>query len=191
MLRQNINRRLIAKLTVFHIVVIAAANYGVQFTQTLWGYTFTWGMFIFPLVVLATDCTVRLSNKDNARVIVSLAYIPAILISVGLADWRIGLASGTAYLVGQFVDITVFQRIRERMTQWWVAPLVSTFFANIVDTYVFFAAAFHRSADPFLAENWIEIATIDLIFKILISIILFLPAYGILLNYLQKRLMTR
>ena len=190
MLLQNINRGLIAKLTVFHIVVIAAANYGVQFTQTLWGYTFTWGMFIFPLVVLATDCTVRLSNKDNARVIVSLAYIPAILISVGLADWRIGLASGTAYLVGQFVDITVFQRIRERMAQWWVAPLVSTFFANIVDTYVFFAAAFYQSADAFLAENWIEIATVDLIFKILISIILFLPAYGILLNYLQKRLAT-
>lgn len=184
---KNIDRGLVIKLAIFHIVVIALANYTVQFTGTFAGYHFTYAMFIFPLVILATDLTVRMSNKENARVIVGLAYIPAILISAWLADWRIGLASGTAYLVGQLLDITVFQKIREKTTAWWPAPLISTFFANIIDTYTFFSVAFHNSVDEFMAANWFEVATVDLCFKIIVSILLFLPAYGVLLNHFGKR----
>ena len=72
---KNIDRGLVIKLAVFHIIVIALANYVVQFTGTFAGYHFTYAMFVFPLVILATDLTVRLSNKENARVIVGLAYI--------------------------------------------------------------------------------------------------------------------
>ncbi len=184
---RNTDPGLVAKLAVFHILVIALANYTVQFPASLLGHHFTYAMFVFPLVILTTDLTVRLSNQKTARTIVGLAYIPAILVSAWLADWRIGLASGTAYLVGQLLDITVFQRIRERTTAWWPAPLVSTFFANILDTYTFFAVAFHRSADAFMAGHWLEIAHADLVFKIVVSIALFLPAYGLLLNALKKR----
>lgn len=184
---KNIDRGLVTKLALFHIVIIALANYTVQFTGTFIGYHYTYAMFVFPLVILATDLTVRISNKENARVIVGLAYIPAILISAWLADWRIGIASGTAYLVGQLIDVTVFQRIREKTSAWWPAPLISTFVANIIDTYTFFSVAFHNSANDFMAANWFEVATVDLCFKILVSIILFLPAYGLLLNFLGKR----
>ena len=183
---QNVDKSLVAKLALFHIVVIALANYTVQFTGTFLDYHFTWAMFIFPLVILATDLTVRLSNKENARVIVGLAYIPAILISAWLADWRIGIASGTAYLVGQLLDITVFQRIRESTTAWWPAQLISTLCANVIDTYTFFSVAFHRSSDEFMAANWFEVATVDLCFKIIVSIALFLPAYGALLSLLTR-----
>lgn len=150
-------------------------------------YHFTYAMFVFPLVILATDLTVRLSNKYNARIIVNIAYVPAILISAWLADWRIGIASGTAYLVGQLLDITVFQKVRERIDLWWPAPLLSTFFANIIDTYTFFSVAFHQSANEFMAANWFEVATVDLCFKIVVSIALFLPTYGFLLNYLVRK----
>ena len=183
----DINRRLIIRLVLFHIVIIALSNYMVQFTGAFMGYTFTWAMFVFPVVILATDLTVRLSNQHNARIVVGLAYIPAILISAWLADWRIGMASGTAYLVGQILDITVFQKIREKARAWWPAPLISTLVANIIDTYTFFAVAFYRSVDEFMAVNWFEVATVDLCFKIAVSVVLFLPAYGALLNHLQAR----
>lgn len=187
---KNINKNLVISLALFHVAIIALANYAVQFSATFMGYPFTWAMFVFPLVILATDMTVRLSNKFNARVIVGIAYIPAILISVWLADWRIGVASGTAYLVGQLLDITIFQRVRERVKSWWPAPLLSTFFANIIDTYIFFFAAFYQSADEFMAANWVEVATVDLSFKVVVSIVLFLPAYGILLNFLTRKRAT-
>ena len=184
---QDINTSLVVRIALFHIAIIALANYTVQFTGIFMGYHFTWAMFVFPLVILATDLTVRLSNQSNARIIVGIAYVPAILISAWLADWRIGLASGTAYLVGQLLDIAVFQRVRERTRLWWPAPLFSTFFANIIDTYTFFFVAFFQSDDDFMAANWVEIATVDLGFKIVVSILLFLPAYGLLLNFLQNR----
>ena len=168
------------------MLIIAVANYTVQFTSSIFGYNYTYAMFVFPIVILATDLTVRLSNQQNARYIVSIAYLPAILISVWLADWRIGVASGTAYLVGQLLDIFVFQRIRENTAAWWPAPLISTVVANVLDTYTFFSVAFYNSADKFMRENWIEVATVDLCFKILVCILLFLPAYGLLLNFLQK-----
>ena len=183
----DINRSLIIRLVLFHVVIIALSNYTVQFTGTFMGYTFTWAMFVFPAVILATDLTVRLSNKYNARIVVGLAYVPAIIISALMADWRIGMASGTAYLVGQLLDITVFQKIRERAKTWWPAPLISTLIANVIDTYTFFGVAFHRSADEFMAVNWLEVATVDLCFKIVVSVVLFLPAYGVLLDYLNKR----
>jgi len=184
----TLNPRLIGALALLHIAVIAVANYAVQFTGSLAGYDFTWGMFIFPLVILATDLTVRLSNRHNARRIVAAAYLPAIAISVYLADWRIGVASGTAYLAGQWLDIAVFQKIRERMDAWWAAPLISTLLANILDTFTFYSVAFHRSPDPFMAAHWMELAAVDLAFKTGVSVVVFLPAYGILLNCLQARL---
>lgn len=182
---------LILKLALLHMLIIAAANYTVQFTDTFLGYTYSYGMFVFPAAILATDLTVRLSGQHNARMIVAIAFVPAILISAWLADWRIGLASGTAYLVGQLLDIFVFQRIRERSRAWWPAPLVSTFAANVIDTYSFYFTAFYNSKDEFMAANWPEIATVDLSFKIVVCIVLFLPAYGLILSRLQARLLQR
>ena len=186
----RINTQLVCQLALLHIAIIALANYAVQFTGAVAGVDFTWGMFVFPLVILATDLTVRLSNQHNARRIVAIAYVPAIAISVALAGWRIGIASGTAYLLGQLLDITLFQKIRNHTTQWWPAPMLSTLFANILDTYVFYALAFYHSADAFMAANWVELASVDLGFKVVVSILVFLPAYGLLLNALKARLMT-
>lgn len=189
-MRIPINKKLVCQLVLFHIGVIALANYAVQFTATIAGYDFTWAMFVFPLVILATDLTVRLANQHHARLIVGLAYIPAIALSVWLANWRIGLASGTAYLLGQLLDISVFQKIREQSSRWWSAPLASTFCANILDTYLFFSVAFHRSANAYMAENWVAVATVDLLFKTVISILVFLPIYGVLLNTLRRTITT-
>lgn len=186
---EAVDRDLLWKLVLTHLVIIAASNYIVQFSGMIFGYHFTWAMFIFPLVVIATDLTVRLTNKYQARAVVALAFPPAIIISALIADWRIGFASALAYLVGQLFDVSVFQKIREAFTErWWVAPAVSTFVANIVDTYLFFWAAFANGNDEFMTANWLEIATVDVIFKIVVSFVMFLPIYGVLLSYLRTRM---
>jgi uncharacterized PurR-regulated membrane protein YhhQ (DUF165 family) len=189
----QVNRSLMIKLALMHVFIIGLANYVVQFGGIIpiVDLKFTWGMFVFPLVVVATDLTVRLTNKYLARAVVGAAFVPAIIISGFIADWRIGFASAFAYLIGQLFDITVFQRIRERMTDmWWVAPALSTVVANVVDTYLFFWAAFAGGTNEFMAANWLEIATVDVFFKIGTSLIVFLPVYGILLSYLRKRMLV-
>lgn len=100
---------------------------------------------------------------------------------------RIACASFMAYALGQILDVHVFNRLRQSR-RWWLAPAASALFGNVSDTLAFFFIAFWRSTDIFMAQHWVEIAVVDYCFKILISIIFFLPAYGMLLNTILKRL---
>ncbi len=202
--------RALAVLVSFHVVVIAASNYLVQIPFQVFGFHTTWGTFSFPFVYLATDLTVRIYGKGQARKIIFLTMIPALIISylvsilyfegqfqgVGvLADFnsfvfRIALASFIAYLAGQLLDVKVFSRLREHRS-WWVAPSASTILGNLVDTILFYSIAFWASSDGFMALHWPEIAVVDYCFKIAVSMLLFLPAYGVLLNLLTETMMRK
>ncbi|MEQ6888174.1 7-cyano-7-deazaguanine/7-aminomethyl-7-deazaguanine transporter [Halomonas sp. CS7] len=202
-------RRCLALLVAFHILVIAASNYLVQLPFTLWGFHTTWGAFSFPFIFLATDLTVRLFGKEPARAIILRVMLPALVISYvvsvvfprggfagleALGEWnlfvaRIALASFMAYVLGQLLDVQVFDRLRT-LKAWWVAPAVSTVLGNLADTFAFFSIAFHRSPDPFMAANWPEIAWVDYAIKLCISLAFFLPLYGVLLAWLSRRLVA-
>ncbi|WP_409439399.1 7-cyano-7-deazaguanine/7-aminomethyl-7-deazaguanine transporter [Psychromonas sp. GE-S-Ul-11] len=202
-------RRALMLLVGFHILIICASNYLVQLPFTLFGWHTTWGAFSFPFVYLATDLTVRIFGQESARRIIFKAMVPALVVSYvigvlfhqgalqgmdALAEYnsfvlRIALASFAAYLFGQLLDIKVFAKLRATK-QWWVAPTASTLLGNLLDTLVFFSFAFYASTDVFMAENWPEIAMVDYGFKLLVSICLFLPAYGVLLKTLEKRIIS-
>lgn len=192
---------------IFHLFIIASSNYLVQLPFTIFGFHTTWGAFTFPFIFLATDLTVRIYGAVMARRIILSVMLPSLLISYvlsvlffqgeyqGLGQLsefnlfvaRIAIASFMAYLLGQILDISVFNQLRQQK-RWWVAPSCSTLFGNAIDTAAFFAIAFYQSPDPFMANNWIEIALVDYIFKVAISLMLFVPMYGVLLNVLVKRL---
>lgn len=196
-------------LVAFHLLIIASSNYLVQLPFTVMGLHTTWGAFTFPFIFLATDLTVRIYGAAMARKIIFWVMLPALAISYllsvlffqgefqGLSQVgefnlfvaRIAIASFMAYLLGQIMDISVFNRLRQTR-QWWVAPSCSTLFGNALDTIAFFAIAFYQSPDPFMAEHWVEIALVDYGFKLVISLGLFVPMYGVLLNYLIRRLTT-
>lgn len=207
-------KRALMLLVSFHILIICASNYLVQLPFQIFGYHTTWGAFSFPFVYLATDLTVRIFGQQAARGIIFKAMLPALAISYlmgvlfhqgqfqgvdtlgfkTLAQWntfvfRIAFASFVAYLVGQLLDITVFAKLR-KVKAWWVAPAASTLFGNLVDTLIFFSVAFYASSDSFMAANWPEIASVDYGFKLIVSLGLFLPAYGVLLKILADKIIT-
>ena len=202
-------RKALSFLVLFHLLIIASSNYLVQLPFTVFGFHTTWGAFTFPFIFLATDLTVRIFGAVMARKIIFRVMAPSLAISYGLsvlfyqgeyqgiahlAEFnlfvaRIAIASFMAYLLGQILDVSVFNRLRQ-MKQWWVAPTCSTIFGNALDTIAFFAIAFYNSPDPFMAANWTEIALVDYTFKLIISLGLFVPVYGVLLNYFIKRLTT-
>ena len=193
---KDINKSMLLKLVALHVIVIIVSNALVAVPVEIMGIKLTWAAFTFPLVVIATDLTVRLLGKTIARQTIAAAYPLAIIgsIAVVLAEGapgsvavRIGFASATAYAVGTMLDVYVFQYIREGFkNNWWLAPAVSTIAANIIDTYTFFAVAFNNSADEYMAANWVEIAGSQVVIKIAVGLLVFLPAYGILLKRLQK-----
>jgi hypothetical protein len=194
---EGINKSLLAKLVIFHTFIIALSNYLVTIKFELWDIKLTWAAFTFPLVVVATDLTIRLINKENARAIVNMAFIPAIIASIFVISAggapesvaiRVGIASGCAYLLSSLLDVYVFQKVRERWTAWFWAPALAAIFANVLDTFTFFAVAFYNSANEYMAANWYVIAMNQTGVKVVVSLLVILPLYGVLLNYMQKKL---
>lgn len=96
--------------------------------------------------------------------------------------FRIALASFAAYVLGQLLDVQVFDRMRRGYMQWWVAPAAASVFGQALDTAAFFSIAFWRSSNPFMAEHWGEIALVDYVIKLAVSLLLFVPMYGVALN---------
>ena len=193
----NINKQTLIYLVLFQIIVITVSNFLVSIPIEFLNLKLTWSAFSFPLVVLAIDLTIRILGKSIARATIALSYPFAIISSIGVLliegssvneALRIGFASASAYGISTLLDVYIFQVIREKYKYWWLAPSVSTVFANVIDTFVFFYAAFYNSTDDYMKENWTEIAINQSFIKIVIGLLFFLPFYGILLNYLMKKI---
>lgn len=212
-------RRALVLLSFFHIFIIAVSNYLVQLPfeihvpLTFFGaqedfmFHSTWGAITFPFIFLATDLTVRIFGAKEARWIIFVVMIPALIISYVVSTlfsdtqyqglqaltefnmfvFRIAVASFFAYVFGQLLDVLVFNRLRQLKT-WWIAPTSSMVFGSMADTYLFFAIAFYASSDPFMAEHWMEIGFVDYLFKLFIGLLLFVPAYGVFLNMILRKI---
>ena len=199
-------RRALAALIALHIAIVIASNYLVQLPMTLLGFHSTWGAFSFPFIFLATDLTVRLIGKSAARRVIAGAMVPALVASyvvgalfqqgrfegaAALAQFngfvfRIALASFCAYVLGQLMDVQVFDRMRQTSRAWWLAPASASVVGLALDTVVFFSIAFWRSSDPFMAAHWVEIGVVDYAVKLAASLLLFVPAYGMVLTALAR-----
>ena len=196
----NINKQTLIYLVLFQIIVITVSNFLVSIPIEFLNLKLTWSAFSFPLVVLAIDLTIRILGKSIARATIAISYPFAIISSISVLliegssvneALRIGFASASAYGISTLLDVYIFQKIREKYKYWWLAPSVSTVFANVIDTFVFFYAAFYNSIDDFMKENWIEIAVNQSFIKVVIGLLFFLPFYGILLNYLMNKIKKR
>ncbi len=156
----------------------------------------TWGAFTYPVAFLVTDLTNRRFGTRAARQVVAIGFLVAVGLSIWLATPRIAIASGSAFLVAQLLDVSIFDRLRQ--STWWQAPLISSLLGSVVDTVLFFGLAF---APAFAALNfggedgslgfpvkflglggevplWVSLAAGDFIVKVLVGLAMLLP-YGI------------
>lgn len=179
--------------------VVVSSNYLVQFPVhgTLGAVNFadllTWGAFTYPVAFLVTDLTNRRFGANPARLVVAVGFVLAVVLSIQLATPRIAVASGSAFLVAQLLDVTVFNRLRR--ASWWKAPLISSLIGSIVDTFLFFSLAFSSVVavlfgyyDEFAVEaapllgafepevpRWVSWALGDFTVKILVAVFLLAP----------------
>lgn len=187
-------------------VVVVASNYLVQFpvNATVAGFNLadllTFGAFTYPVAFLVTDLTNRKFGPRSARLVVIAGFAVAVLLSIWLATPRIAIASGSAFLVAQLLDVFIFDKLRRE--RWWKAPFISTLVGSVIDTVIFFSIAFAPAfgfiganddfaiaAAPLLglaieAPRWISWALGDFVVKILVSLVMLAP-YGVLLKIVR------
>jgi len=146
-------------------LVVLVSNIAVGYPINDW---LTWGALTYPLAFLVTDLTNRILGPEPARRVVYVGFAVGVVLSIVFADLRIALASGTAFLLAQLLDIRIFDRLRRQ--DWWKAPLLSSLAASALDTAVFFAAAFAFTDLP-----WVTWALGDYAAKLAMAALLLLP----------------
>lgn len=186
--------------------VVALSNYLVQFPfmHLGLGEILTWGAFTYPVAFLITDLANRRYGVKTARKVVFFGFVLAVALSIWLATPRIALASGSAFLVAQMLDISVFNRLRDG--KWWSAPLFSSLIGSAVDTVLFFSLAFAARfaffdttlgredgslafGVPFFGFGsevplWVSLAAGDFAVKLLIGLVMLIP-YAALLSIIR------
>jgi hypothetical protein len=170
-------------------LVVVASNILVQYPFEPFGLGdyLTWGAFTYPVSFLVTDLTNRRYGARVARMLVASGFVIAVALSVALATPRIAAASGTAYLVGQLLDVSVFNRLRR--DTWWHAPLAGSLVGSALDTALFFSIAFAGIADMSVPVTlggwtlplWVSLAICDFGVKVALALLALVP-YGALLS---------
>jgi uncharacterized integral membrane protein (TIGR00697 family) len=146
--------------------IVVASNILVQHT---FGSYLTYGAFTYPLSFLVNDIINRLAGVKAARRMVLAGFVVGLVCSfIGtqlhndygpLVTLRVALGSGTAFLVGQLLDVTIFDRLRR--AEWWRAPLVSTLIGSTIDSVIFFTIAFAASLtflEPASDVSWAAVS---------------------------------
>ena len=188
-------------------LVVVASNILVQYPLSGMlaginlGDLLTYGAFTYPVAFLVTDLTNRQFGPRIARRVVIAGFAVAVLFSFAVAAPRIAIASGSAFLAGQLLDISVFNTRRRQ--SWWRAPLLGSLIGSALDTVMFFSFAFapffsfFGPNDAFAIENaplfgvfateaprWISWALGDFCVKLLVGLVMLLP-YGALMSTLK------
>ncbi|MEW9613783.1 VUT family protein [Shinella sp. S4-D37] len=187
--------------------IVVASNVLVQYPLSgeLFGIALgdllTYGAFTYPVAFLITDLTNRQFGPRIARRVVAAGFLVAVAFSFAVASPRIAIASGSAFLFGQLLDISVFNRLRRQI--WWRAPLIASLVGSVLDTAIFFSFAFAPAFSVFgpndafaiewapvlgvlaaEAPRWISWALGDFSVKVLVGFAMLLP-YGALMSKLK------
>ena len=71
-------------------------------------------------------------------------------------------------MIAQLVDVEIFQRLRNNV--WFIAPMTSSVFGSVIDTFLFFSISFLGTGVP-----WLTLAFGDLFVKLLMALLMLIP----------------
>ena len=137
------------RLAILMGLVVVVSNYLVQFPINHFGLAdvLTYGAFTYPITFLITDLANRAYGKLIAKKIVYIGFFIGILLTIFVStnfsdviSIRIAIGSGIAFFVAQNLDVNIFDLLRKKT--WYIAPLTSSIFGSIIDTFLFFSIAF-------------------------------------------------
>ena len=195
--------------------IVVASNILVQF---LFGQWLTWGAFTYPFAFLVTDVMNRIYGASAARRVIFVGFVVGVICSLigtqiqgefgPLVTLRIAIGSGTAFLVAQLIDVSIFSALKNG--KWWRAPLASSIVGSTLDTALFFTIAFSSAlvflepandvswaneALPILgfgpvAPLWVSLAVADWGVKLTLALIALVPFKALVTRLLKNQTQT-
>ncbi|MFC4557341.1 queuosine precursor transporter [Virgibacillus kekensis] len=188
--------RLFGRTGLFVWIGIATIIANVQVLKTieLFGLTATLGNIIYGTAYLATDILNEKYGKKDARQAVWLGFSTLIAMTImmqvalqfepGASDFaqgplqsifgmipRIALGSLAAYIVSQYFDVWIYDKLRKMFpsdSYLWLRNNGSTLISQLLDTAVFCTIAFLGIYSP---SVWLEIFITTYIIKFIVALI--------------------
>ena len=197
---QNVSIGALVPFIIAMAIVVVVSNILVQHPFGYFGLEelLTWGAFTYPVAFLVNDLTNRRFGTKAARSVVAAGFLIAVILSIYFATPRIAIASGSAFLVAQMLDVRIFDRLRG--DAWWKAPFISSLIGAVVDTILFFGIAFapaFAGIDALFGMEdgslgfpagifgiamplWASLAIGDFLVKVLVGVVALVPYAGVL-----------
>jgi uncharacterized integral membrane protein (TIGR00697 family) len=157
----------------------------------------------------------RMYGASAARRVIFVGFIVGVICSLigtqiqgefgPLVTLRIAIGSGTAFLVAQLVDVSIFSALKNG--KWWRAPLASSIVGSTLDTALFFTIAFSAAliflepandvswaneALPILgfgpvAPLWVSLAVADWGVKLTLALIALVPFKALVTRWQKQQ----
>lgn len=167
-------------LAIYITSLVASELIGSKIT-TILGANISVGIIAFPITFLINDIVTEIAGKERARHFVHTGLIMLVLLFffVLIAKWlppasfyshteayntvfsnslRIIVASLSAFVVSELLDISIFSKLKERMKKLlWFRVNVSNIISQFIDTTVFTFIAFYLVTPAYDVEKMIAL----------------------------------
>jgi uncharacterized integral membrane protein (TIGR00697 family) len=192
-------------------IIVVVSNILVQYPIGQW---LTWGAVTYPFAFLVSELVNRFQGLQSARRVVYAGFIIGLVCSLigtqimgefgPLVTLRVALGSGLAFLIGQLLDVTLFDKLRR--AAWWRAPFLSSLLGSSIDSLIFFTIAFSgaliwlepandvswaTAAVPLLGFGsdvplWVSLGLADWFVKVAVDLIALMPFRLMVMKYAAR-----
>jgi uncharacterized integral membrane protein (TIGR00697 family) len=192
-------------------IIVVASNILVQYPIGQW---LTWGAFTYPFAFLVSELVNRFQGLQPARRVVYAGLVVGLICSLigtqimgefgPLVTLRVALGSGLAFLIGQLLDVTLFDKLRR--AAWWRAPFLSSLLGSSIDSLIFFTIAFSAAliwlepsndvswatgGVPLLGMGrevplWVSLGVADWFVKVAVDLIALMPFRIMVMKYAAR-----
>lgn len=177
-------------LFIWICILIVMANIQTIKISDFFGFSLSLGNIVYAGIFLSTDILNQKYGKKSAETSVKLSFIVMIIFTILMYIFlyfipnaydtsqssletifnimpRIAIASLLAYFISQFIDIHIFDKLKQKYNKIWLSNNASTIIGQTIDTIIFVSAAFIGTL-PF--NEVIEIIITMLVIKFIIAV---------------------
>lgn len=187
-------KKLDVLLALYITSLVAAELIGSKIT-TILGANISVGIVAFPITFLINDIVTEVAGKERARhfvktglvmlvVLFAMVYIARLLPpasfysnnpayeTVFANSLRIIVASLSAFIISELLDISIFSKIKQRMKRFlWFRVNVSNIVSQFIDTTIFTFIAFYLVTPAYNVDKMIALILPYWALKILFSFV--------------------
>ncbi len=203
-----LDTKILIALTIYITAIFMSNLLGLKTMPFLFGTHISFAVFTLPFVFITTDVIGKVYGKALAKQFVFLGFFSLTVwtlfsLFADILPWssstydrigvaydsvfslsiRVALASLSAFLISEYLDVLIFFRYKHQKRSFWMASLASNVVSQLIDTGVFMLVAFYWVFD---LEKILMMSIPWWIYKVSMGV-LYMPFSYLALTYFSRQ----